>query len=903
VKKALLWRKAPTSLRHFPGVLASLVVASIILAIASAAASIYFSSAGSRSVEERVREATRWTAGLQAGMGGSYHGSGVWTELEETDRMLRERASRIPHLGDRILTMLGQNSTLNVVGEDGDPMTVALLSRTNAPDYMDKLAWFEGNRVVIDNAEKETYGHCRNNEVKDPVVNGVWIATSTATQLKICPGDQVEIAFEGRTARADVQGVYLDISAAFPGKFWSNLRFAAAGQETIPAFVMAGFNEFVRLQADLKDEGGYGWQFPIQGRELTLPAARELRDDIRELRLSLQDADDPLGARFAENGGSQSLMRDVVKRAQRTLDATRGSVEFLALGGVVVALLVMGAAGVYGVRRRRVEFTALVARGMSPVALGIKAALEALVPVAAGGVVGWYLCVAVVQLVGPSARIDAGAAAEAAVRTAIALGVGLLLLSLVTGWSAARAIGDHKIVGRHRVRNAVAVIPWDLVLLGLAYASYRQLEARGGIEGAGTGAPKVDIFMLLFPVLFIAGATGLATRLMRIAFARFRSAGRHWAPFAFLASRRLASESNIALLLVTICAASIGLLVYSATLVSSGTTTVDAKALVFVGSNTATPLGPASDAPEGLSFPTTVVRKIPGAYLDNLAPVDVLGVDTETFASAVFWEDAFADKSLPDLMDGLTGSTDEKLRVYVVGEIPEDSTLSVGGATPELEVIDNLDAFPGMLSVRPLIVAERGALESFGSGSSFQGAGGRELWAKGDADKVLRELGETSLPLIGTITVDDVRQATSLLPLTWTFGFLQALGVATGLISLVGIVLYLQARQRSRVVTNALVKRMGLTAASQRASMAVELAVMLLVAFVVGALVAMLAARFAYPQLDPLPSVPPDPILDFPLILVAVVGLVVLFISPIGGWRVQRSADRANVAEVMRLVG
>jgi ABC-type antimicrobial peptide transport system permease subunit len=96
---------------------------------------------------------------------------------------------------------------------------------------------------------------------------------------------------------------------------------------------------------------------------------------------------------------------------------------------------------------------------------------------------------------------------------------------------------------------------------------------------------------------------------------------------------------------------------------------------------------------------------------------------------------------------------------------------------------------------------------------------------------------------------------------------------------------------------------MGLKAASQRASMAIELGVMLLVAFVVGALVAMLAARFAYPQLDPLPSVPPDPILDFPIILVAVVGLVVLFISPIGGWRVQRSADRANVAEVMRLVG
>jgi hypothetical protein len=404
-------------------------------------------------------------------------------------------------------------------------------------------------------------------------------------------------------------------------------------------------------------------------------------------------------------------------------------------------------------------------------------------------------------------------------------------------------------------------------------------------------------------VLFIAGATGLAMRVMRFAFGLLRSAGRHWPPFAFLASRRLASESNIALLLVAICAASIGLLVYSATLVSSGATTVDAKALVFVGSNTATPLGPASDAPKGLPFPTTVVRKIQGAYLDNLDPVDVLGVDPETFAAAVFWEESFSDRSLEELMRDLRGSTESRLRAYVVGDIPESSTISVGGATPELEVIDNLRAFPGMLSIRPLVITERDVLGSVGSGSAFQGSGNRELWAKGDPQRVLRELGDTSLPLLGTISVDDVRQATSLLPLTWTFGFLQALGVATGLISLVGIVLYLQSRQRSRVVTNALVRRMGLKVASQRASMAIELGVMLLVAFVVGALVAMLAARFAYPQLDPLPSVPPDPILDFPIILVAVVGLVVLFISPIGGWRVQRSADRANVAEVMRLVG
>lgn len=902
MRKALLWRKAPVALRHFPGVLASLAVASTIVAVAAAAASIYFSAAGSRAAEERVKEATRWTSGLQVGLAGPYHGPGVWADLAETDRVLTERAARIPHLGKRILTMVGQNASLRVAGRPRQ-MTVALVRRTNATDHVEKFAWFEGDDIVVAPTETDTYGRCRAENVAEPVTDGVWVASSTAAELDLCPGDRVDIDLGGRTAAADVHGIYLDISATFPGRFWSQLRFAASGQETIPAYVIAGPNEFGRLQADLEDEGAYVWQFPVEGKTLTLPAAAGLRDDIRRLRRSLRDPDDPLGARFADDGGSQSLIGNVVPRAERTLDATRGSVELLAAGGVLVALLVMGAAGVYGVRRRRVEFMALVARGMSPMALGSKAGLEALLPAIAGGAAGWYLCTWIVRLLGPSDRIDAGAAVGGALRAAVAVVTGLLLLSLVTGWSAGHAFGDRRISGRLRVRQLLAAIPWDLVLLGLAYASYRQLETRGGIRAASTGAPEVDPFMLLFPLFFIAGATGLATRVMRMAFGRLRSAGRHWSPSPSLATRRLASESGIALLLVTICAASIGLLVYSATLVSSGAATVDAKALVFVGSDIATPLGPASGAPDDLPFPTTVVRKIEGRYLGNLDPVDVLGVDTETFASAVFWDESFSDKPLEDLMRDLDGSTEQKLRAYVVGHIPEGSTLSVGGATPDVEVIDELSAFPGMASIRPLIVTEREVLDAVGSGSVYQGAGTRELWAKGDPQRILRELGDTSLPLTGTTSIEDVRRSTSLLPLTWTFGFLQALGVATGVISLVGIVLYLQSRQRSRVVTNALVRRMGLTAAGQRASMALELAAMMLMAFIVGSLVAMLAARFAYPQLDPLPSVPPDPILDFPVILVAVVGLIVLSISPIGGWRVQRSADRANVAEVMRLVG
>ena len=55
---SLLWRKAPLVLRHFPGVLAGVVAATAILALASASAPLFFSSASNLAVARRIQEVT-----------------------------------------------------------------------------------------------------------------------------------------------------------------------------------------------------------------------------------------------------------------------------------------------------------------------------------------------------------------------------------------------------------------------------------------------------------------------------------------------------------------------------------------------------------------------------------------------------------------------------------------------------------------------------------------------------------------------------------------------------------------------------------------------------------------------------------------------------------------------------
>ena len=132
---------------------------------------------------------------------------------------------------------------------------------------------------------------------------------------------------------------------------------------------------------------------------------------------------------------------------------------------------------------------------------------------------------------------------------------------------------------------------------------------------------------------------------------------------------------------------------------------------------------------------------------------------------------------------------------------------------------------------------------------------------------------------------------------------LEVFSVAVGLVTVVALLLYVQTRQREQVVAAALMGRMGLARSAQRLSAALELAGMLLVALVIGGLLAFAAAALVFDQLDLAPQLEPGPMLRLPVPLLWQVPLGALVVSFAGAALVQWRADRANVAEVMRLAG
>jgi putative ABC transport system permease protein len=356
------------------------------------------------------------------------------------------------------------------------------------------------------------------------------------------------------------------------------------------------------------------------------------------------------------------------------------------------------------------------------------------------------------------------------------------------------------------------------------------------------------------------------------------------------------------LALITATALAIGILVYAGVLTRSVAATSDAKARVFIGSDVSVTVAEDIPVPASLRGTTTRVSVIETGYLlPDQDTLNVMGIDRATFAEAAFWDPSFAGKPLDQLLKDLAPSSDVAAPVPVLvagGGLPTSGTLAFrrGPARISVKVVDVVKAFPGMDPGRPFVVADSGALNSRDA-PSFPA-----MWSKADPE-VVRSALPPGVHILSFVTAARVKENPSFLSLSWALGFLQALGVMTGLIVLGGMLLYLEARQRAREVSYALAKRMGLTAGTHRRSVALELGTMLGLGAALGAVLAWLAARLVYGRIDALPQIPPPPLFRTPIGLLALTAGALLLSAWVGAWRVQRTTERARVAEVMRLAG
>jgi putative ABC transport system permease protein len=591
-------------------------------------------------------------------------------------------------------------------------------------------------------------------------------------------------------------------------------------------------------------------------------------------------------------------MPEFVARTTLIRDGLRGPVLPIALGGSLLALLLVGAAGSYWADRRASEVRLLSSRGVGPGALALKAALELALPALIGTVLGWLLARWLVTSLGPSPLLDASAPAQAALTAGVALVAGIALLALVAGLRS-RAATERPVGVR---RSWVGVVPWELLLLGVALACYLRLRSGGNAVVLDDGIAQINLLVVAFPLLFLVGGAMLLVRLLALLLpALGRRAGR-LSPAWYLAARRVTSSRVVSVVLLAAASTPIAVLVYAAGLTQTSQYTLDSKAALFNGAQTAgLTVDPLRRTPATDAVGTVVVRYLYGQVDGQDGDIAVLAVDADTFAGTAFWDRRFADEDIDELMAKLRGrAAAGRVPAVVVPAGPDFRPafdLRLGRTTARLEAVAETRYFPGRRLPRPMIIVDRTRL---GEVDRFAGTT-NELWSHGGADGVRAAIEGQQARVFSITSRETVFQAANFLGVSWTFGYLTALAALVGLVAIGGLLLYLETRQRTRVASYALGRRMGLTRATHLRSLAAELGVLLGLAWVVGAALAWAAVLLVYGRLDIDPARLPGPLLTVPVAAFVGSAVAVAVVVLLASLYAQRSADRTDVAEVLRL--
>jgi hypothetical protein len=900
-----VWVKAPFGLLRYPGLLAAVAVGALLLSLVAAAYPLFLSRSEGDLLRAEIADPTieRYGAGLFYSVTNVHFKEKVrgGRELlvERLDEEFRRIAAAGPHLASPIRFLLGAGAIVTLPGE-GDPesgtVTGWIFSGTNADEHVDVI---EGNAS-----------------------SGAMVPDLIADELGVGPGDQIQL--NGKLTLR-VGGVYRALYSQPRSGYWSPWSEQIYPQcpdcPAPPQFILVGTEEALRLTRDLADpeerDLDYGWVAPIEDLSLDADEARAVRSYAGRMFEKVTDRKTRLGRLFAccgqeYVGGAfffgrrdtefRSSMPLVLRAVERRAAAVEGPLRLLLIAGLAVAAAVVAAAAAFAVAGRRTEAALLHARGWGPVRFAAKSALEGTIPIALGAAsglgLGWFL----IAVFGPAAPAAASARSASFTWAAAAGAAALVVLAVVSAVSFIRTFEVHAL------RRRLAWVPWELLAVGGSLWVLSRLRSGGAlIEDPELDIQRPSALLLAFAVLFVAGFATLGARLLVLALRRTGSRVSGSSPASYLAVHRLTGLPRLTVLMVGAAALCLGVFINGQTMVRSLRATVNAKAGVFVGSDVQVLIDYTAPPQERFPFPITRATRLKyaGKLLPGEVPFDMVGIDPETIVDAAFWDGSFSDEPLADLVGRLQSDEGPLPALLIQGDEDLDPTaMAIALIEPAIEIVGRASAFPGVSSDDPVLVVDTTSLERrLGAGGNpLDRPGARtEYWIAGDTDEAVAALSDLEAFPLDTITAEEVKDVPFIKAAIDTFAMLNVLGLAAALLVVGVLVVYLQARQRARTVSNVLSLRMGMRDRQALGALVLELAAMLLGAFVLGAALGLVAGGLVAPLLDPLQTIPPAPLFDAPIVVVGwtFVGLAAVAVA--GGWLVHRRAAAVDLGEVLRV--
>jgi putative ABC transport system permease protein len=895
------WRKAPLVLRHHPSVLLAVLAAAALVALAAASSPFVRVAAGSVALKNKLAEYSAFSAGLEVSSiePRSHRPERIAQSLREAqvrDVAVQELARRIGFIATPVVTTLAPAAGALNASSDRGFTQLRLMAREGALENVTVLS--------------RTGGH------------GLWISHLAANALGVKAGDRFELVGSdysggGRNVGVRVKGVYRALAYEEERPFWSNffadIFSSDPDSPPPPTFAFGDRRDVVAL---VKAVGGLSvetvYELPVDPRRLTLDEARSLaeRFDLvdrtlarprgalaRTLHCTPEFASFVIGSR--SGCGVSSSLPSAVTVAESDVSAVSPVVRLLSSVGMGIALAVAAAVGVFAVRRRRVEAALSFSRGEHAASFAARTALEALVPVAVGATAGFAVAWALTGMLAPDGALNATTFRAAAWQAAAAVAAAVALLTLTAALAYLRLYDTGL-----RPRRWPRWLVWELPLLAVAAYLLIRVERGGGLAGSGSsGTQHPTLAVFVFPLLLVAGAAGLAVRVVRPLLRR--PWGRRLAVPPYLALRRLGAARGLLVVLTVVSAVAFGTCFYAQTLAASLDETTELKAYTANGSDASTIVSEATQLPRSFPFPAAKVVLAPtGAAANGVTgdQVDVLVADPRALAGVLHWQDAWGADPAP-LLERLASAPATPLPVIATGKTPPLHRLFFQGSPIRVKRIGTVGSFPGTTE-KPLVITSYAALARAARAAHVLDpldVAPAYLWVKGPPAEIGPALRQARVDTYYLTTVDDFRQSPHVLLATRTYGYLRTIAIAAGLLVLIGLLLYLQSRQRAQTIASALGRRMGLSRRAEALSLYLELAAILLFAAAVGAGVAITAAQPIVKHIDPLPERLPGPVFVVPVttVLLVLVGLALL--AGAAAAATSWLARRADVAEALRV--
>jgi putative ABC transport system permease protein len=710
---------------------------------------------------------------------------------------------------------------------------------------------------------------------------GLLVPQRFATSHKLHAGSSLTLG----SARVTVAGVYRDIApSAFDPtyrlpRYWCAWKDAVVPTlQTRPPPMLLTDIATLRAAVSAMDAT---WYVPRSGEHSTIAQMRHLQARTAAALAALAALGDASQFILDANLGY------LVNKAERERAGLSGGVIPIDVAGTLVAALLVAAAGKFWGLRRQRELVLLTARGIGRFALGVKAVLETGPAILLGTVAGWLVAIGIVRTLGPTAQLEPGTTG-AALGVAALAGVGALVAGGVSGAAAVKP--DRRPRGRPRWARRV---PWELALLAASAVTYQQVRARGAVRVV-KATVQINPLVLAFPLLALTGAVLLLARGGTIGL-RLRPP-RRLPGSAYLAFRRLAGTPAIAVGVLVGVAVPIGVLVYSAALSGSTAHDVQRKYETDVGAPSAFgTLARRGSTPELYGAGTVVSMIQVDPRIDDGTQVRVLALDPSSFLRY-----AFEAEQLRAVVGELAGRNGPAKAILVnapVGTVV--SHVDIRGRRIPLHVIATRHVFPGLRDpYSPLLVVNRRAFPTTLPAYTDRM---EEIWTDPAHEAAaLAALARDHVDPLFQISPDTFLDNTGLRPVTWIFGYLRALAYLAGLVAVTALAFAFTARTRRWALSYYLSRRMGLTRAGHRRSIAVELGTLLTVSWVIGVSLAVGAVAMVYRLTDAYPAFPPAPQFPMPsgaIVLSAMVSAVVALLATV---LLQRVLDRIAPAELLR---